>query len=715
MKTKTARTVAFGVIIGVLVISAILLSINGEEEEARTLEKHPWKLQSVEPSNVYGAYLANGTISSQTGPYGVGIDGDTRLRCFYAGLYNEEKLVQVPNWSAVEFRDPVSGEKYELVAEDPEYLQTQDMKHAVLTTNALFASRSHAFRASIRFIVSRAQKHLSIISISVTPDFSGDLAVYVPKPRRTEGLEAVGETAFDMPNKYAWTSFATLDGNIFLSIAQAFAGDISDDGIKQAKDGLYCMMDMQAGKEHSVDYIVSVVTHSETSLAEDMATQYVVEAMGNTETAVEAHKQSWEDLWQSDIEVDGPIEDQLAVRSCLFNVLQNMREDEPWSVPPTGLSNNAFSGHVFWDAETWVFPAVLLLHPDIAKSVLDYRFRTLPGALENAFTNEQIGAEFAWESGYTGIEDVPKGVNYRHERHINGDIALACWQYFIATGDYQWLGSHGYPIIQATADYWTRRATFDEENGRYEILKVVGPDETSEIVDNNAYTNIIAKMNMQIAIEAAGVLGIPVNPEWRDVSRSMYIPVNMEKMRFTAYDEYTPTKAKQADTELIIYPLQYVPSDVEDVEELYTNTFDFYRPKVNEIGPAMSSSVHSVIAARLGRCEKAYGYFQDSFKPFFRGPFLQFNEKQSETWNTRYFVTGAGGVLQAVVFGICGVQMDYFPDSYNDAALKWKPCLPAKWKKVTIKGLKWRGLSYDCVIDKGGAKIKEKAQPEESD
>ena len=168
-----------------------------------------------------------------------------------------------------------------------------------------------------------------------------------------------------------------------------------------------------------------------------------------------------------------------------------------------GLSGLGYNGHVFWDADLWMFPALLVLHPEMAKSMIEYRYERLDAARKNAFSHGYKGAMFPWESAGSGVEETPVwALSGPFEHHITACVGLAAWNYYCVTQDKEWLKEKGWPIISATADFWASRV---ERNGpgHYDIKNVVAADEWAENVDNNAFTNGAAKVLLQHATEAA--------------------------------------------------------------------------------------------------------------------------------------------------------------------------------------------------------------------
>ena len=157
-----------------------------------------------------------------------------------------------------------------------------------------------------------------------------------------------------------------------------------------------------------------------------------------------------------------------------------VREGSGLSCSPMGLSGFGYNGHVFWDADTWIFPALLLLHPELAESMIEYRYQRLDAAKHNAFMHGYKGAMYPWESSDKGNEDnTVTNIYGPFENHITGGVAMATWQYYSVVQDLDWLRQKGFPIISAAADYWVSRSE-PNEAGEYEIRNVIGADEWNQ-------------------------------------------------------------------------------------------------------------------------------------------------------------------------------------------------------------------------------------------
>ena len=666
------------VLIGIV---AMLLIPKQHHPKPHPPNDDPWVLVSYDPDNKFGTYLGNGFISTRILGDGVGSQDGRPLPCFMAGLYDDEKLIPTPTWSDLRFYD---GKTQFKIDKEADYKQTLNMKTGILTTYATWRAGSKTLKGKIEVIVSRAMPNVGLVRATFTPDFNGNVEVAAGLSKPSDRLQFISGSIAKMiggVGELISNAYRCRQSGVILACAT------HSDARGRTKNGMMV-----------ISTYVSFAIGTDANAVRDKAVSELHLALGKKEIIIPAHKAAWAKLWKRDIIIDGPRKDQQAIHSCMFYLLQSVREGSQWSIPPMGLSDNAFSGHVFWDADTWMFPALILQHPELARSIVDYRFNTLPGAMANAKASGYAGAEYAWESGYTGKEDTPPGLVYRNERHITGDVALAQWQYYLATGDLKWLKMRGYPVIKATADYWASRAVL--ANGRYEIKQVVPPDESAELVNNSAYTNAIAKINLEIASRAGKLVGASVNPKWREVAAKLYIPFDAKARRFIAFDGYKGWKAKQADTELLAYPLQFSFGG-QSMAGIYRNTFDFYAPKVHPKGPAMSSSAHSVIAARLGESDRAYQDFVKSYRPFLRGPFNYFNEKPTEVYNNTCFLTGCAGPIQASLFGLAGARMDYFPADPSKAGLTYTPCLPKQWKSLKITGIQWRGKTFDVSVTQG--------------
>lgn len=389
---------------------------------------------------------------------------------------------------------------------------------------------------------------------------------------------------------------------------------------------------------------------------------------------IDFHKKEWNKLWQSDIVIEGDEQAQQDVHSMMYHLYSFVREGTSLSPSPMGLSGLGYNGHVFWDTELWMFPSLLVLHPELAKSMMEYRFQRLEAAKRNAFSKGFKGAMFPWESAETGVEETPVwALSGPFEHHITGCVGIAAWNYFCVTQDKQWLKERGYPILKETANFWASRV---ERNGmgRYDINNVVAADEWAENVNNNAFTNAAAKTNLQYATMAAALVGEKPDPDWATVAANIPI-LKMENGVTREHETYKGEGIKQADVNLLSYPLKLVTGDANIKKDL-----EYYETRVpNEGTPAMTQAIFTLLYSRLGNSDKASYWFKDAYLPNLNPPFRVIAETKGGT--NPYFATGAGGVLQSVLMGFGGLEIT------STGLIQVKSVLPKGWKKLTLTGI----------------------------
>jgi len=386
------------------------------------------------------------------------------------------------------------------------------------------------------------------------------------------------------------------------------------------------------------------------------------------------HQAAWAKLWESQIVIKGDDQAQQDINSMLYHLYAFTREGTDLSPSPMGLSGLGYNGHVFWDTELWMFPAILVMKPELAKSMIEYRFQRLDAARRNAFSKGFKGAMFPWESAATGVEETPVwALSGPFEHHITACVGIAAWNYYCVTQDKVWLKEKGYPILKETADFWASRV---ERNGpgHYDIINVVAADEWAENVDNNAFTNAAAKANLQFATEAAKLLQIEVNPDWSMVANNIPI-LKFPDGTTQEHASYKGEGIKQADVNLLAYPLKEIKDPIAIKRDL-----EYYKTRVPDAGtPAMTQAVFTTLYSRLGDGVQAYKWFNEAYVPNLNPPFRVVAETKGGT--NPYFATGAGGVLQSVLMGFGGLEITPL------GIIQIKTALPPNWTSVTIKGV----------------------------
>lgn len=443
----------------------------------------------------------------------------------------------------------------------------------------------------------------------------------------------------------------------------------------EATRELFFSIQLKKGETFCFSLVGSVCSSRDFFDPYNEAERQVIYALHEGEEALmQAHYRLWDELWQSDIRIEGDDNAQRIVRFALFNLYSSCRGGSRLSIPPMGLSLQGYNGHIFWDTELWMYPPMLLLNQDIARSMLDYRFDRLPAARKKALAYGYRGAMFPWESDDSGEEATPThALTGPFEHHITADIGIACWNYYCVTRDVRWLQREGYPLLKEIADFWASRVTRNQD-GSYSVYNVTGADEYANGVTDNAFTNGAASLALKYACLAAEICGEKVPEIWRAIGENIRI-LQFANGVTREHSTYKGEMIKQADANLLAYPLGVITDEYRQRQDL-----EYYAERIDQKdGPAMSYSVYCVQYARMGEADKAYEMFRRCYEPNLRKPFGVISE--TPTSNNPYFMTGAGGLLQAVLNGFCGLQIT------DEGIVQLPSVLPSHWKRVTVTGV----------------------------
>lgn len=443
----------------------------------------------------------------------------------------------------------------------------------------------------------------------------------------------------------------------------------------EATRELFFSIQLKKGETFCFSLVGSVCSSRDFFDPYNEAERQVIYAVHEGEEALmQAHYRLWDELWQGDIRIEGDDDAQRIVRFALFNLYSSCRGGSRLSIPPMGLSLQGYNGHIFWDTELWMYPPMLLLNQDIARSMLDYRFDRLPAARKKALAYGYRGAMFPWESDDSGEEATPThALTGPFEHHITADIGIACWNYYCVTRDVRWLQREGYPLLKEIADFWTSRVTRNQD-GSYSIHNVTGADEYANGVTDNAFTNGAASLALKYACQAAEICGEKVPEIWREIGENIRV-LQFENGVTREHSTYKGEMIKQADANLLAYPLGVITDEYRQKQDL-----EYYAERIDQKdGPAMSYSAYCVQYARMGEADKAYEMFRRCYEPNLRKPFGVISE--TPTSNNPYFMTGAGGLLQAVLNGFCGLQIT------DEGIVQLPSALPSHWKRVTVTGV----------------------------
>jgi trehalose/maltose hydrolase-like predicted phosphorylase len=411
---------------------------------------------------------------------------------------------------------------------------------------------------------------------------------------------------------------------------------------------------------------------------------------------LDKHRAAWRNLWQSDIEIDGDPRAQTAVHADLYYLLATSTADTRWPMGACGLTPG-YTGHAFWDSDSWIFPALLLMHPERAKSLVMFRSHTLPAAQARAAARGLKGAMYPWEADpENGSEQTPHFAYVLGEReiHVNADIAIAQWQYWLATYDRDWLRKYGWPVIRNVADFWASRTIWNADERRFEIVHVTSVAESYNDVPNDTFTNASAQKVLKLAAAAAALVGEPADPHWAEVASKLYIPFSQAGQHHLDFDASVPREPLEGST---VGLLMYPSLDLPMTAQVRRNDFDYTMISVREghhEPHGMGMAPASIAAAAVGDAPLAVAWLQSNFTSnLIKGPFNVRTE--TATNNTGYFITSSGGFLQNLLYGFGGLRI-----TEKGLAEAYQPVLPPEWKSMKIKGITFRGRRYDITIDR---------------
>ncbi|WP_245668448.1 discoidin domain-containing protein [Nocardia xishanensis] len=633
---------------------------------------------------------------------------------FVAGLYghspgvadDREVAAAIPNWSGLLVG--VGDETYSPAtpaARITNFAQTLHLRCGLVRTEATWTTADgRATDLVYDVVTARQNQHVGAVRLRVTPRWSGELVLtdlldgagarrIVPTGAGSRGDAAIGVGFRTAGTEVAGSVMSVLE----LGPEAAIAPSPPRDDLSASQRA---RITVREGESYTAAKFVGVDT---ARTAADPAASALAAARraadGGWAALLTETTATWADLWRGDVEIPGEPDVQSWARGALYSLYSASNPAQDNSLSPTGLSSDNYAGAVFWDADIWMFPALLHFAPELARSVVEYRYKTLPAAKDNARRLGFPGAFYPWTSATDGDLDECHSWDPPHcliQIHLQGDVSLAAWQYYLATGDTAYLRERGWPIMSAVAEFWSARVT-PNPDGSFSLRDIAGPDEYSNGVDDGVYTNAVAALALRNAVRAAQILGVPHPAEWTTVADGLRMPFDAAHGVFAQFDGYAGTPIKQADTVLLIYPLEWpMPADVAE------RVLEYYSVRTDPDGPAMTDSAHAIDAAHLGAPGCATHTFLDrAARPFVRPPFGQFAEARGAKAGVRdplagapafTFTTAAGGFLQSLTSGLLGLRL-------RADAVEVDPTLPPQFERgVLLRGMHWKGRTFDAEI-----------------
>ena len=702
----------------------------------QTFDPAPKKLHSQE--SVYT--IGNGYFCTR-GTFEEGYPQANPATLLY-GVFDEvpiakEELANAPDWTPIQLF--VNGERFRLdKGHLLDYQRTLDMEHGVLQRTVRWeSSKGVRLLIIIERFASLADEHVGLIRYSVTAEQASDDLTLV--------LLASFNTAVGNYNVIHWETAdqGHQDGLTWLK------SETKQRGVELAQTMSFTTTASGITTEfNDTDFAPNIRLHGKlapgaTLTAEKMVVMYTSRDGGEplptalhhhqqlASTGYDAlfaqHQETWHHFWQgTDILIEG---DDKAQRGIRFNIYQ-MRinaslHDDRYSIAAKGLTGFGYRGHVFHDTEIFMLPFFIYSMPDVARNLVMYRYHTLPGARRKAQKNGYEGAQYAWESTLSGDETTPPSMVHpergdiiailhaQREIHISASVAHAAWQYWTATGDHEFMRDYGAEIVLSTALFWGSRVEKNSERNEYELNDVIGPDEWQEHVNNDAYTNYMARWNLQTALailnwlhryapDKAKTLEQQLDltgqrlDYWRDIIERIRISRDQQTGLFEQFDGFFKLEAldqelyrgrtisyqgifgvedtqkyriiKQADVLMLLTVL----SQEFDLNTKRVN-WDYYYPITDhDYGSSLTPAFHVILACELGKPNKAY-------EMFMKGNLVDLENLRGNTPEGIH-IACCGAVWQAAIFGFAGLKVT--KDGYTT-----EPHLPATWTRLAFSFL----------------------------
>lgn len=645
----------------------------------------------------------------------------------------------------------------------------QDMAGRITKVEGVrFVSQAERARAGIRYIVT-AENYSGTLTIDSVTDGTTMNAAYHPQERVKHYTVPCVER---LQSQGMYLEAATRDHDRRIGIASTVRVHAEGRNMAHAcrrrafGDQAVESVDVQMTQGQSVTVDKYVIVMDSRSMPNEQLQRQVEQALNHfaaygLEQELADHIQAYDSLWERmDMEVEGDPDAQLALRFNMFHLMSCANpQDERVSLGAKGLHGEGYKGHVFWDTEIFMLPFFIYTYPEAARAMLMYRYHLLDAARENARIGGYRGARYPWESADSGFEETPRwGFDYKGNRvriwtgdieyHITSDIAYAIWQYYRATDDLDFFLRAGAEIFLETARFWSSRCEYNGELDRYEINEVIGPDEFHEHVDNNVFTNYLARWNLYKALDIAAWLrqdhadvyarlaarlGLTEDElvSWREVADKLYVPeaeretnlgeatseaalelaaesasmkgllleqfegyFELDDRTITEYDEnLMPIWPQGVDTTQLGRYTLIKQADVIQLLHMFGENFspqvkkanfDYYERRTMHKS-SLSPSIYCIMGLTVGDHSKAYEYLM-------RTALVDLANNQGNT-DQGLHAASTGGTWQAAVHGFGGMHMTQ--DGRIGFAPSW---IPQHWRSFTYR-IQWKGRNLKVRID----------------
>lgn len=670
-----------------------------------------------------------------------------------------QSLLNLPNLK--EIRVMLDGELFSMEEGSvEEYSRTLHMKEGILERKLVWTSSlGHKTKIRISRLVSFARKNIMVIQYQVTPlNYSGKIrfaskleADVENHTRKTNPIVDYGpfgrrllKTCIRTERDRSYYEGATKGSRLTMACGSAheiFRGTQSVDreDLWNGKQGewsavLSAEVEAKEGETITLDKFICYTTELDMpkEKLEGFVNQELSDALQEGYACLkEKQKTYMESFWKTaDVKIKGNEALQQGIHFNLYHILQAAGRDGKTGMGAKGLSGEGYEGHYFWDTEMYVLPVLVYTEPQAARQLLDYRYGTLEQARKRArILGHEKGALYPWRTinGEEASTYYPLGTA---QYHINADIAYALSLYLQVTGDVEYLKEKGAEILIETARVWADVGSFAEcRDGKYCICDVTGPDEYNVLVDNNFYTNLMARENLRHGVETVEYLeknapeclkrleekldfSVEETGLWKKIVENMYFPYDEKRKiypmddgfmmrkpwdetkippekRAWLYENYHPLfimrhrMSKQADAILGMY----LHSHLFTEEEIRRN-YDFYQ-EVTLHHSSLSTCIFGIVACDIGYLDTGYEYFSQSAR-------MDLDDYHNNFY-AGIHAANMAGTWQAIANGFAGMRC-------QESELRFKPAIPKEWEAYSFR-LKYRGTLLEVSISKEEARF----------
>jgi hypothetical glycosyl hydrolase len=653
-----------------------------------------------------------------------------------AGRHETNELVNLPDIIGISLQ--LNGEYFSLLSGEILSWERQlNFANGELTRSVNWRSPDGAcFRIDSRRFVSLDQLPLTAMQFSITPLDNAakiSLATGIDATQTNSGRQHLDEISVRVFDPHSLQGvYETQDGATEIVIsARCQLSQESECSFSAKNRRLTChhALTVPQGQTVTLEKIVWVAHRRDKALSSET---FARNALGELNACADRgysallHRsaQAWQTRWNTcRVEVMAEAyQDQIALDYAVWHLTaMTPAHDERISIAAKGLTGEGYKGHVFWDTEIFLLPFHLFTHPQTARRLLRYRWLNLAGAREKARRNGWPGALFPWESAASGREETPEfaAINIRTglrqkvasalaEHHIVADIAWAVVAYWQATHDDAFMRNEGLTLLTETATFWMGRAT--EVSGRLEIHDVIGPDEYTEHVNNNAYTNYLAHYNVANALKFMQQFGLRddgFSEKATDFLARIWLPEADENGVIPQDDTFLSKPVidlsqykKDAGKQTIL--LDYSRAEVNEMQilkqadvvmlnYLLPERFDrqqcranmnFYEPRTIH-DSSLSKAIHGIVAARCGDTQKAYRFWRD-------GADIDLGSDPHSS-DEGIHAAATGAIWSGAIQGFAGLQV-------LNGELHLSPSLPSQWHRLTFP-LQWQQTQLRVTID----------------